>query len=128
MLVLCRAGALETWDVMSESMFGDAGAARNSRRRSTSRGGSAKSPATTPGQSQGVLHQRPEILMSNSQPQSSLAGPVSLAYIYQASGVLKHSLAAHILLPNLIAESPPQRLQKVTKYPNAPASLCRKPV
>ncbi|CAL5218665.1 g370 [Coccomyxa viridis] len=34
-------------------MFGDAGAARNSRRRSTARAGSAKSPATTPGQSQG---------------------------------------------------------------------------
>ncbi|CAK0773013.1 hypothetical protein CVIRNUC_004022 [Coccomyxa viridis] len=38
---------------MSESMFGDAGAARNSRRRSTARTGSAKSPATTPGQSAG---------------------------------------------------------------------------
>ena len=46
---------LENWDVMSESMFGDAGAARNSRRRSTARAGSAKSPATTPGQSQGRL-------------------------------------------------------------------------
>ena len=40
---------------MSESMFGDAGAARNSRRRSTARAGSAKSPATTPGQSAGEL-------------------------------------------------------------------------
>ena len=40
---------------MSESMFGDAGAARNSRRRSTARTGSAKSPATTPGQSAGEL-------------------------------------------------------------------------
>ena len=45
------------WNVMSESMFGDAGAARNSRRRSTARTGGAKSPATTPGQSAGELPQ-----------------------------------------------------------------------
>ena len=52
----CHAGSriLGPWDVMSESMFGDAGAARNSRRRSTARTGNAKSPATTPGQSAGV--------------------------------------------------------------------------
>ncbi len=53
LLTLAGPAHLENWDVMSESMFGDAGAARNSRRRSTARAGSAKSPATTPGQSQG---------------------------------------------------------------------------
>ena len=57
---------------MSESMFGDAGAARNSRRRSTARTGSAKSPATTPGQSAGELPATEIASAANSPQVSSL--------------------------------------------------------